>query len=150
MMGRWLEDPRGLEGPPGRVRGLGLLDLRTVLAHEKILRHVEAVHVDSGLPVKGYEIHHGRTVHRERPAFRLSDGATDGAAKGRCWGTYFHGVFDADSFRRWFLDRLRERRGWRPLNAVQTRYDLDPLLDRLAETVRRHVDMERVYRILGL
>ena len=27
------------------------------------------------------------------------------------WGTYLHGVFDADAFRRWFVDRLRVRRG---------------------------------------
>ena len=40
------------------------------------------------------------------------------SADGRVWGTYLHGVFDADPFRRWFIDRLRVRRGLAPLGRV--------------------------------
>ena len=42
---------------------------------------------------------------------RREDGEVIGAAgkDGRVWGTYLHGIFDADEFRRWFIDRLRVR-----------------------------------------
>jgi cobyric acid synthase len=64
------------------------------------------------------------------------------------WGTYLHGVFDADGFRRSFLDRLRVRKGLAPLNQVQVAYDFEAALDRLALVVRKGLDMERIYRLL--
>ena len=73
-----------------------------------------------------------------------------GAASGRVWGTYLHGVFDADEFRRWFIDRLRVRRGLAPLGKVSSRYDIEPALDRLADVVRKSLDMKEIHRLLGL
>jgi cobyric acid synthase len=66
------------------------------------------------------------------------------------WGTYLHGLFDADQFRRWFIDRLRVRAGLHPLGEVQTHYDIEQALDRLADTVRESVQLEHIYRIMGL
>jgi adenosylcobyric acid synthase len=84
--------------------------------------------------------------------FRRSDGEVLGAASpdGRVWGTYLHGVFDSDAFRRWFIDRLRVRRGLAPIGRVVGRYDIEPALDRLAEAVRRALPVERIYRMMGL
>ncbi len=65
------------------------------------------------------------------------------------WGTYLHGVFDADPFRRAFLDRLRTRKGLAPLGAVQVVHDVDAALDRLADAVRASLDMERMYPLLN-
>ncbi len=65
-------------------------------------------------------------------------------------GTYIHGVFDADEFRRWFIDRLRERRSLEPVGRPLTAYNLEPAFDRLAEVVRASVDVERIYRLMGL
>jgi adenosylcobyric acid synthase len=73
-----------------------------------------------------------------------------GAANGRVWGTYLHGVFDADEFRRWFIDRLRVRRGLAPLGKVSARYDIEPALDRLADVVRKSLNMKEIHRLLGL
>ena len=61
-----------------------------------------------------------------------------------------HGVFDADEFRRGFLDGLRRRKGLPPLDGPGARYDIEPALDRLAATVRAHLDMRRIYALLGL
>ena len=66
------------------------------------------------------------------------------------WGTYLHGVFDADAFRRWFIDGLRVRRGLPPVGKVIGRYDIEPALDRLAEVVRRSLRMDEIYRLMGL
>ena len=41
MLGRRVADPQGIEGPPGAVEGLGLLDVETVLTGEKTLGEVE-------------------------------------------------------------------------------------------------------------
>ena len=107
----------------------------------------------SGLEVVGYEIHHGQTeTGRSIPLFTRSDGQVVGAGSddGRVWGTYLHGVFDADLFRRWFIDRLRVRRGLAPIGRVICRYDIEPALDRLADVVRRRLDMRAIYRFMGL
>jgi adenosylcobyric acid synthase len=87
-----------------------------------------------------------------RPLLTRADGHVVGVASrnGRVWGTYLHGVFDADPFRRWFVDRLRERRGLAPLGDVTGCYDIEPVLDRLAQVVRESVRIDEVYRIMGL
>jgi cobyric acid synthase len=113
----------------------------------------EGVHGPSGCRVAGYEIHHGRTAAEgDEVILRRSDGEAVGfaAGDGRVWGTYLHGLFDADAFRRWFVDRLRARRGWEPKGGVSARYDIEPALDRLAQAVRESLDMERIYRLLRL
>ena len=62
MLGRQLDDPLGLEGAPGSVAGLGLLNLSTTLAPEKTLRRVRGRLALAGNPaLSGYEIHHGET-----------------------------------------------------------------------------------------
>ncbi len=120
-----------------------------MLAREKTLVATRARHVASDLPLKGYEIHHGRTTAAgdARPAVIRDDGEAIGfcSADGRILGTYLHGLFDADGFRRWFIDRLRTRRGLAPVGNAQTVYDIEPALERLAEHVRSHLDMKAVY-----
>src|SRR5699024_9513820 len=97
MLGEWIEDPDGDEGAAGaRVPGLGLLDVRTRFAADKVGRtsHGSAL----GGAVSAYEIHHGRG--------RLGDSVDQvpgGARDGRVWGTMWHGCFEVDEFRRGWL-----------------------------------------------
>lgn len=166
MLGLCVADPLGLEGG-GSEQGLGLLPVRTELAAEKTLRRTTGVHPRSGLPVAGYEIRHGITVAAEGgegggtgpglggaafPFLLREDGGPLGWGThgGRVWGTSLHGVFDADGFRRHFLDGLRTRRGLAPLGRVVASYSLDPALDRLADAVRAAVDMGAIYDMLRL
>jgi cobyric acid synthase CobQ len=153
MLGREVHDPLGIESAAGTSSALGLLHAHTVLAAEKTLVRTSARHVPSGLEVTGYEIHHGQTTLGEAAVwFTRGDGQVVGAARPdqRVWGTYLHGVFDADGFRRWFIDRLRVRRGLSPLCATTARYDIEPALDRLAAVVRGSVRMDEIYRLLKL
>ena len=69
---------------------------------------------------------------------------------GLIWGTYLHGIFDSDEFRRAFLDRLRRRAGLKPIGEVVAPYDLEPALDRLAERLRQALPIEQLYRVMGL
>ncbi len=150
MLGEEIGDPHGLEAG-GRIAGLGLLPVTTVLLPNKTLTRRELTHLPSGQPVLGYEIHHGQTKARESLAELHGGpgGAGVGLGRGRVWGTYLHGLFDSDPFRGWFIDSLRRRRGLSPLAGPRPAYDLEPALDRLAALVRERLDMRAVYRLLG-
>jgi cobyric acid synthase CobQ/L-threonine-O-3-phosphate decarboxylase len=155
MLGLAIADPHGLESGGATVPGLGLLAVDTELAAEKTLTQARATHVESGLELAGYEIHHGLTRARgdeAAPAVRRGDGEVIGFAApgGLVWGTYVHGTFDADPFRRWFLDRLRVRAGLPALGRIMARFDLEPALDRLADAVRASLDMAGIRSLLGL
>src|SRR5208283_836993 len=71
MLGTSTADPDGIEGEPGSVPGLGLLAVETVMAGAKTLREVSGVGL--GRPVRGYEMHMGRTdgPDRARPLLNL-------------------------------------------------------------------------------
>jgi adenosylcobyric acid synthase len=153
MIGRLIADPHHIESEAASIEGLGFLGLTTVMAPQKTLMRTTAVHVESGEEVQGYEIHHGVTDSGEAEAiFRRDDGELIGAGSpdGKCWGAYIHGVFDSDSFRRWFVDRLRVRRGLPAMGRVRGSYDLEPAFDRLADVVRQSLRIEEVFRLMGL
>ncbi len=153
MLGKRIADPHGIESPGQAVAALGLLDLDTVMAPEKTLTRVHGTHLESGEQVAGYEIHHGETTNNGlHPLLKLQRGELAGArsADGSVWGSYLHGIFDADRFRRWFIDRVRVRKGLDPLGSVQVAYDLEPAFERLAEAVRSSLRMDRIMELLRL
>ena len=112
MLGKRIEDPGGVEGPPGGVDGLGYLDVETVMKPEKRLALVSGHHIATQQPVSGYEIHIGDTQgpDRGRPVFTI-DGREEGAcsADGRVAGAYLHGMFSQDGFRAAYLRCARRR-----------------------------------------
>ncbi|MFG1422115.1 cobyric acid synthase [Roseixanthobacter liquoris] len=140
MLGRWVADPDGIEGPPGRAAGLGLLNVETVLAGEKRL---VAVAGQSCLqaPFAGYEMHMGETTGADtaRPFSRLSTGDADGAtsADGRIMGSYVHGLFAHDAQRAAWLAALGA-------GAPQISYEaqVDETLDALAAHLEAHLDLD--------
>lgn len=100
MFGREIDDPDGVEGAAGCVNGLGLLELFTVLTPQKQLENVTGRLTigASDAPVRGYEIHMGRTSGEAlaRPFVALDTERVDGALSddGQIAATYLHGVFD--------------------------------------------------------
>jgi adenosylcobyric acid synthase len=152
ILGKRVEDPYSIESDRGDIEGLALLDVVTRLEQKKRLVRQQGIHLESTLPVYGYEIHHGISVSTLAAVLTFQDGAHCGSVTehGRIWGTYLHGIFDADPFRRWFIDRLRKRAGLDCDGRILASYDLEPAFDRLADTVRESLDMDRVYALLGL
>ncbi|WP_370161897.1 cobyric acid synthase [Limimaricola soesokkakensis] len=142
MLGRSIADPEGIEGPPGRVEGLGLLDVETVMRPEKRLGLVAARLRADGTPLRGYEIHIGRTTGPDHAARAWLDieGRPEGAASadGLVHGCYLHGLFSEDAFRAAFLTELGvdSRPGYE--DAVET------TLDALATHLERHLDIDRL------
>ncbi|KNG94016.1 cobyric acid synthase [Pseudaestuariivita atlantica] len=145
MLGTRIEDPDGIEGPPGATEGLGHLDVVTRMTPDKRLTRVRATHAASGAEFSGYEIHIGRTEGRDlqRP-FGFVDGAAEGAISGdgRVMGSYLHGMFADDGFRAAFLAAM----GAAPSGVA---YDagVDAALDALADHLEAHLD---VTGLLGL
>jgi adenosylcobyric acid synthase len=104
MLGRFVDDPYGVEGAAGRSEALGLLDMSTTLALEKRLAQVAGHCVfdaaSMGAAVAGYEIHMGVSSGPAlaRPAFEIG-GRAEGACSedGQILGSYLHGMFDQAS-----------------------------------------------------
>ena len=156
MLGKHIHDPETTESSKKQTSGLGFLPVVTAFEKEKTLSQVKAEEITSGVRVTGYEIHHGKTriLNGCGYAFRITErqgkrtGDFDGALSedGRIWGTYMHGVFDEDNFRRSFLNKIRLKKGWRPLSS--TVFELDKEFDKLADLVRENVDMDQFYEIM--
>jgi adenosylcobyric acid synthase len=146
MLGRRLDDPEGSEGPVGSADGLGLLEVTTRLGGAKTLTEVAGRELVTGEAIRGYEMHIGVTTGAgcDRPMLDLG-GRPDGAssADGRVMGCYVHGLFASDAFRHAFLSRLRQRES----SGVAYDHLVDGLLDRLADHLSAHVDLDRLWSI---
>ncbi|EKR28151.1 cobyric acid synthase [Leptospira interrogans] len=154
MLGKNIFDPYRIESDQGSIQGISLLQIETILEKNKSLKRVFATHIPTKTEVEGYEIHHGKTksIGNTR-VILLNEKAEElghSDPTGRIWGTYIHGIFDKDEFRRKYLDQIRIRKGKSPLVKVQVSYNLEKSLDRLARYVRQSLNINLIYRKLGL
>ena len=160
ILGKELEDPDCVEHG-GTMRGMGLLDTRTVFSEAKTRTQTEGVMERGaglwsgweGRKVTGYEIHMGVTENLGncRELVRLADGRIDALANqdGSVLGSYLHGIFDTEGFAEETVRRLMERKG---LEYTGEDFDLqahkEQEYDKLADLVRRSLDMKKIYEIL--
>ncbi|MGY4876344.1 cobyric acid synthase [Vreelandella aquamarina] len=147
MLGESVDDPNGLEGPPGKVAGLGLLAMSTRMVSGKQLRNVNGVVVGERAMVAGYEIHNGVSEGKalNQPLFDL-DGRFDGAVSGdgQVIGTYLHGLFDHPEACQALLMRL----GLASAAPVDYRAHREQALERLADTLEVHLDIDAILAML--
>ena len=155
ILGLKVSDPHGVETDGVSEEGLGLLPIETVLLKDKVTANIEAVgSQQSAASLKGYEIHMGESMivgdakplfvirKRNSDAVEMPDGAI--TKDGRCWGTYIHGVFDNDGFRRDFLNGIRKDKG---LDAVKGLINKDDGFDQLAAVLIENLDVERILKL---
>ncbi|TAN61500.1 cobyric acid synthase [bacterium] len=158
MLGQRIYDAEKIESGCPEIGALGLLPVITRFNKKKTLSQVKARAADSRQEVYGYEIHHGRTrrLNGVVPAFKITERRgkraeySDGASSkdGKIWGTYIHGVFDADNFRRDFLNGIRQAKGWTPLTQ-NTAFDSGDEFNKLAGLLRKNINLRLLYRILN-
>jgi adenosylcobyric acid synthase len=156
MLGEKLFDPECVESSYKEVDGLSLLPCYTVFYPEKITTQVEG-HLLSNpfIQVEGYEIHKGITIG-DMNLFRIrrkatNEWLTDGMIKGNIWGTYLHGLFENDDFRRWLINKHRTKKGFPPLGKTFSWKILeDQYIEKLAEVVEKHIDIDRIWEIAGV
>ena len=134
MMGQSVEDPDGIEGDITNMPGLGLLPIHTTITKEKTTRQVTFEF--NGQKCQGYEIHQG--VSDTDEAILMTD---------CCIGTYIHGILDnapfVDYLLRPYADKVNTEESFDYQAFKEQQYD------RLADYLRRYVDIPAVYRILG-
>lgn len=167
MLGGVIRDPQGVESERAEGEGLGLLDVETELRSGKQTHQAEGHFLPAAAAagfvgfdrVAGYEIHAGvsRCGITSRPLIRLTrrsggeaavdDGAV--SADGRVWGTYLHGIFEDERLRHAVLTPLFLRKGSRPEPAGDAR-NLQAELNRLADHLQTHLDLDRLWRAVGL
>jgi|DewCreStandDraft_5_1066085.scaffolds.fasta_scaffold03668_4 adenosylcobyric acid synthase len=129
MLGRWVEDPHGLERA-GRHPGLGWFPYTTTLEEGKVQRR-ERVRLPelegpwralAGRVVEGYRIHHGR-----------SEGFELVAADGPVLATLLHGLFENPDVQEALFGARAP--------------DLDATFDALADAVEEHLDAAALERL---
>ena len=158
MLGEKISDPFGVE-EGGEIAGLGLLPVETVLTGEKHRRQVNGrmVHPTgilsklAGKEYEGYEIHMGET---KALTSELSEFTAEGSGycRDNVWGSYIHGLFDCVDIVKGIADILGSEKGIDiKLDKIMDYKELKELeYDKLADTVREHMDMSLIYRILGV
>ena len=144
MLGRRIEDPDGIEGSPGSVEGLGLLNVETRLTAIKILERTNGIAL--GQAFSGYEMHVGRTDGPDclRPFALLEGDRPDGASNGdgTVMGSYVHGLFASTALRSAFLARLGHKAASGDYQA-----SVNDALDQIAMQLEDHADLEGLIRI---
>ncbi|MFM1726382.1 cobyric acid synthase [Rhodococcus sp. PAM 2766] len=149
MLGSVIDD--GIESGVGTVAGLGLLDLEIEFAFDKVLAQVEGD--GDGIPVRGYEIHHGRVRRNgDAPLLTAADGAKEGSVRGSVRGTHWHGILENDEYRRRFLGEVAEtagRAGFVAAPDTDVAQVREAQLDLLADLVEQHLDVAALDALLG-
>jgi adenosylcobyric acid synthase len=166
MMGKRLLDPERIESDTEELPGIGLFPAETTFTPDKRTERVAGTVELPGkgkLDVDGYEIHMGRTAFlgpiRQPFSIRVHDAPDsedsyhpDGAvsADGKVWGTYMHGILHNDELRRFWINEIRSDKGWSPFaGELKFMSKREAAFDRLADHVRQHLDMERIYAMMN-
>lgn len=121
------------------------------------------------MPLEAYEIHMGISESNGSiedgayaPLFIMGSGPDGtypeeghseglGTTDGSVWGSYLHGLFDNDELRRAWLNGIREKKGLAPIGETfNARSRKLQEFNRVADIVRSHLDMDKIYAIAGL
>lgn len=148
MLGEKIFDPLHTESNHAELDGLKLLPIETTFNADKFTRQVTLAEVDFNFlgsricaeNLDGYEIHSG-----------VSRGQGSGVrCQGNVFGTYVHGIFDNDDFRRQFLNAVRRAKNLEPLESTRNvRAEKQKNYERLARIVRDSLNMELLRKIMS-
>lgn len=168
MLGTMISDPYGVE-EGGDTPGLGLLKVETSFIEKKRTIQMEGKFGQvqgifkelSGMPLVGYEIHSGVTTFDEKDALtdivpihedgeQMLEGSQNVTETCNVYGSYVHGVFDSEGIAVKIVEALLAKKG-KKMEDIKTinfaeykkqQYDI------LADSVRKNLDMKKIYEIL--
>lgn len=167
MLGEHLYDPHKTESNMLELPGLGLLDMSTTFAQEKVTTQVWAkVNNDmfgqdfQNESIKGYEIHMGINTYGKniKPFIEIYDrlgvrceeidGVTNNV--GNVFGSYIHGIFDNTKFTRMLLNKVRKSKGLEVISEIPESFQefKEKEYNRLADFVRQNLDMKAIYGLV--
>jgi len=146
ILGKEIRDPDHVEGETDRMPGLGLLPVVTTLTTEKRTVQTGFRFRDSPEICSGYEIHMGTTRRLGgEPLCRCGDQEEGCYVSPRLWGTYLHGILDNPVVVSEILKTSRITADLKEFDDVAYK---DEQYDKLADHVRRHIDLEYVYSVM--
>ena len=171
MLGHSLSDPFGYDsGHAGSVTtGLALLNMETEFVENKRtiqmkgrFNRVEGIFSGlSGMEFYGYEIHSGITRLETTKALNTVEPINEGGqpvAEGsqtvrggmNVYGTYIHGIFDGEGIAAKVVEALLAKKGltFEDIKVIDYQKYKQHQYDILAQNVRDHLDMKKVYEIL--
>jgi len=169
MLGKELRDPLGVEAG-GTTAGLGLLPVVTEFVEKKrtIQMHGKFGEVKgifkglSGQSFYGYEIHSGVTTGNENCALTIAQPShEEGAAFGEgaqnighvmnVYGTYMHGIFDDEGVATTVVEALLAKKGLTSADVQVIDYKKykEQQYDKLADMIRKNIDMKKIYGIMN-
>ncbi len=159
MLGKKIYDELHTESDIDQVDGLGLLDTVTHFKKQKSTFQIKAKVLNSELELKveeiliGYEIHSGITevlngsylfqiIQRNLEPVFILDGTMN--QKGNVWGTYIHGIFNNDAFRRNWLKTL----GWKHSSEIEYEKTIENSIEKLADVIQKSIDMDKLIKMI--
>ena len=151
MLGKSIKDPNEFEGSLKEIDGLKLLNIETTIEPRKTLTDVTAEFIETKSTLSAYEMHMGKTTGPDlsNPLFKKSneDKTREGAqnSTGKIMGTYLHGLFQSDEFRKKFLQKISAN------FESQTAYKLqvEATLDKLADHITNSLNIKEIEKISG-
>jgi len=164
MLGEEISDPEHTE-EGGKLRGMGLLPMRTEFEKEKTRTRIKGIIGENkgvfemleGTNIEGYEIHMGVShILGEAKSFtqiNSIDGSfskTEGCCKDNVYGTYVHGIFDNEQMISGVIKALAVRKGldYSKLKVKDYIQYKNEQYDSLADILRQSFDMDRIYKII--
>ena len=147
MLGEKIFDPLKTESNFTELDGLKLLPIQTTFTENKFTKQVTIaeenfIFMNEKICAKnlvGYEIHAGIT-NFDKKIF----------SKNNILGTYVHGIFDNDNFRRKILNIIRIKKNLPPINFTRNIFaEKQKNYDNLAEIVRKNLNMDLLKKIIG-
>ena len=151
ILGAEIADPEHTECG-GVTQGLGLLPCRTVFSpvkHQaqssgKITAKSGFFSCLDGAEYSGYEVHMGRT---ESVGAQFTDHG--GCISGNVAGCYIHGFFDCAAVSERVIQALYDAKGLQyTVRGIDRSSERQRQLDLLAETVRKSLDIPKIYQIM--
>lgn len=151
MLGKAIHDPNKIENG-GSICGMELLNIETTLQKKKIRTQITCDSEKISGPLKflsskkieGYEIHMGQTKIINAKKFPC------GASSKNIYGTYIHGFFDQGDIAFSLCNFIATQKGQKLTDSnfdykafKETQYNL------LADEMRKNLNMEAIYEIIG-
>ena len=168
MLGTTLSDPFAVE-EGGSMNGMALLPMHTEFAGEKTRTRVSGkfqklegvLEALSCVEIEGYEIHMGVSTGDEKmhALTQISDSnqndsgmKLDGGNIGNVYGSYVHGIFDKENISKEIVLALAKNKGieLEELEDIDYASYKEKQYDLLADALRTHLDMEKIYKILEM
>lgn len=162
MLGKEIRDPLNIESSMESIKGIGLLDTITTIESEKVMTRVEG---NVNLPdfkgnIYGYEIHMGKTTVGENAKSFITINSENGIITSKSdgvfnkeetiFGTYVHGILDSTEFREYLLNKIRAKKSMSHKKSPVYEGFREEELNKLADIVRKALDMKKIYEIMGL